>query len=75
MIRVQYVFAGTMITKEFAQDNVTARILSAGTLRILEPAEYEVPPMGSDGKKKEAIVIKPEQTLAVFHGEYIMEVL
>ena len=71
MIKVHYKIGNEFITHEFDND-VSCKILACGALKVTQPVEIDVPPMGSKDEKD--IAVEPEQTLALFHGKYIMEV-
>lgn len=71
MIVVRIELGGTVIRRTYP-DGATAKILSAGTLKVVIPAEFEVPPMGTKEKKDEKIIKTPEKLLGVFNGPYVL---
>lgn len=46
-----------------------AKLFAGGVLKIIEPATYKVPAMGTDEKE---IVVEPEYLIAIFHSNYIV---
>jgi len=75
MITVHYYPHGSSdvhSTEQFNQPNVKAKILASGVLKITVPAIFEVPPIGSE--KDDAIIKTPEKLLAIFNGNYKVQI-
>jgi hypothetical protein len=50
-------------------DTMIPKVLQSGALKIVEPVEADVPPMGEEDKE---MTVKPEITVAIFNCDYIM---
>ena len=63
------------VTRHEFSDDLVPKVLQSGALRIVEPAEFDVPEMDADSEENgvELKLVKPERVIAVFFGDYTME--